>query len=120
MKNLDITFIIALISGLVTFIWTAYTYFDARKRDQNLKEFEIYHKLIRELVQPDGENGLYMDRQSAILYELRNFKRYYPFSYRTLAGLQKKWLKNKEMFPSERLLEEVQLTIDFLKNKKIS
>ena len=114
--NLDITFIISSIAGIATFFWTAYRYFDTRKREQDLKEFEIYHKLIKELVQPDKESGsLYVDRQAAILYELRNFKRYYSFSYRTLLGLQEKWTKVDGRFP--RLLEELELIINFLKEK---
>ena len=115
MKNLDITLIVSSIAGIATFLWTTYQYFDTRKRDQDLKEFEIYHKLIKELVQPDGENGLYVDRQTAIIYELRNFKRYYPFSYRTLQGLKEKWSKVDGQFP--RLLEEIELTIKFLKER---
>ena len=109
-KGLDITIIISVMSG----IWAVYRYFDVRKRDQDLKEFEIYHKLIKELVQPDNIEGMYVDRQAAILYELRNFKRYFSFSHRTLVGLQEKWSKAKA-FP--RLLDELQLTIKFLDKK---
>jgi hypothetical protein len=115
MNNLDITIIVSSIAGITTFLWTTYQYFDTRKRDQDLREFEIYHKLIKELVQPDGENGLYVDRQTAIIYELRNFKRYYPFSYRTLVGLKEKWSKVDGQFP--RLLDEIEQTINFLKRK---
>jgi hypothetical protein len=51
-----------------------------KKREQNLKEFEDYHNLIRELVQPENEKGeMYLDRQTAIIFELRHFKRYYSF-----------------------------------------
>lgn len=57
---------------------------------------------------------MYVDRQAAIIYELRNFKRYYPVSYRTLKGLQKNWTENG-VYP--RLLEEISLSISFLENK---
>jgi len=114
-KNLDITIIISSIFGIATFFWTAYQYFDTRRRDQDLKEFEIYHKLIRELVQPDCEEGLYEDRQTAIIYELKNFKRYYPFSYRTLLGLKEKWFNGGVKSP--RIFEEIELTLNFLKKK---
>ena len=116
---MQIQFIISSLVGVATFIWAAYRYFDTRKREQDLKEFENYHKLIKELVQPDGKKGdekLYIDRQTAIIYELRNFKRYYPFSYRTLIGLRKKWEKVPDQFP--RLLEELDQTIKFLKKHK--
>lgn len=114
---MEIKSILAILGGLATFIGTAYKYFDTRKRDQNLKEFENYHKLIKELVQPgDEEERMYVDRQTAIIYELRNFKRYYPFSYRTLVGLRTKWEKVPNQFP--RLLEELNLTINFLEKYK--
>jgi hypothetical protein len=115
--DMDIKFIISASMGLLTFFWTAYKYFDTRKRDQDLKEFENYHKLIKELVQPEDEKErMYVDRQTAILYELRNFKRYYPFSYRTLVSLKIKWEKVPGQFP--RLLEELNLTINFLEKYK--
>jgi hypothetical protein len=113
--GLNYTVLIGIAASSITFIWTVYQYIDTRKREQNLKEFENYHKLIKELVQP--ENGaMYVDRQSAIIYELRHFKRYYSFSYRTLVGLKEKWEKVPDQFP--RLLDELNRTIDFLKDKK--
>ncbi len=102
--------------GLVSFIWAIYQYLDARRREQNLKEFENYHKLIKELVQPDSENSpMYVDRQAAIIYELRHFKRYFPFSLRTLKGLKDKWGEVDNQYP--RLLDELDLTINFLQMK---
>ena len=46
---------ITTLLGLASFIWAICQYFDSHKREQNLKEFENYHKLIKELVQPDDE-----------------------------------------------------------------
>ena len=46
---------ITTLLGLASFIWAICQYFDSRKREQNLKEFENYHKLIKELVQPDDD-----------------------------------------------------------------
>jgi len=46
------------------------------------KKFEYFHKLIKELVQPDKQEGaMYIDRQAAVIY--------YSFSLRTLRGLKK-------------------------------
>ncbi len=121
-NNMEInyTVLISILSGLFTVIWTVYRYTDTKKREQNLKEFENYHKLMKELVQPEitskGDNVIYIDRQAAVIYELRHFKRYYPFSYRTLIGLKEKWEKVPNQY--ERLLDELNLTIEFLKDKK--
>lgn len=109
------TVLVGIVISLLTFLWTVYQYLDTKRREQDLKEFENYHRLIKELVQP--ENGeLYVDRQTSIIYELRHFKRYYPLSYRTLIGLKEKWEKVPEQFP--RLMDELNKTIEFLENKR--
>lgn len=113
--DINYNILISVAVGIATFLWTVYQYIDTKKREQDLKEFENFHRLIKELVQPENDN-LYVDRQTAILFELRHFKRYYPFSYRTLLGLKEKWIKVPNQFP--RLLEELDMTIEFL-NKKI-
>jgi hypothetical protein len=114
---MQITSFITSITGIAAFFFTAYKYLDTRKREQNLKEFENYHRLIKELVQPeDLENEvMFIDRQTAIIYELRHFKRYYPFSYRTLISLKEKWKNVPNQYP--RLLDECDITIEYLKTK---
>ncbi|MBS1917336.1 MAG: hypothetical protein JST87_13745 [Bacteroidetes bacterium] len=114
---MQIASIITSITGIIAFIWAVYKYLDTRKREQNLKEFENYHKLIKELVQHEDMEKEYMfvDRQTAIIYELRHFKRYYPFSYRTIISLKEKWEKVPNQFP--RLLDECDRTIAYFKNK---
>ncbi|MEM9547709.1 MAG: hypothetical protein AAGA77_17135 [Bacteroidota bacterium] len=111
---------ITILVGLATLIWSIWKYYDSKKRDQNLKEFENYHRLIKELVQPEnGEEGaMYVDRQTSVMYELRHFKRYYPISLRTMKGLYEKWSKVPDQFP--RLLEEAELTIMYLEKKNKS
>jgi hypothetical protein len=119
LKEIDYTIVISVITGSFTILWTVYQYIDTKKREQNLNEFENYHKLIKELVQPEvtpkGEDVLYVDRQAAIIYELRHFKRYYELSYRTLKGLKEKWEKVPNQFP--RLIEEINLSLEFLEKK---
>lgn len=107
--------ILSLVISFLMFLWTIYKYNDTKKREQDLKEFDNYHKLIKELVQPDDSNSIYVDRQTAIIYELRHLKRYYDFSYRTLIGLREKWGKVPDQYP--RLIEELDLSIEFLKGK---
>ena len=103
--------------SVLTFIWTVYQYMDKKKREQDLKEFENFHRLIKELVQPENleKEVMFVDRQTAIVYELRHFKRYYPFSYRTLKGLREKWSKVPDQYP--RLIDEIDRTLNFLKKK---
>jgi len=71
---------------------------------------------VKELVEPPADGGnLYVDRQAAIMYEMRNFKRYYPFTLRTLKGLREKWAAVPNQFP--RLIDELNLTIEFIEKK---
>lgn len=107
---------LSAIAASITFIFGVYKFIVERKEAHFWKEFEVYHKLVKELVEPSSKNdSLFIDRQAAIIFELRNFKRYYPYSLRMLKGLQEKWSKDPNQFP--RLLEEVSLTIDYLKHK---
>lgn len=107
---------ISAIGAAIAFIFGLYKYQSERKSSFFWKEFEVYHKLVKELVEPPAEGGtLFVDRQAAIMFELRNFKRYYLYSLRMLKGLREKWNEVPNQFP--RLLDELDLTIRFLEEK---
>jgi hypothetical protein len=113
--KLDLSILIGFLVSIGTLIWTVYKYYDEKKREQNRIEFETFHKLIKELVQPDPDLKItFIDRQAAIVFELRHFKRYYPLSYRTLIGLKNLWKDKPEL---KRLIEEIDLTLAFLEPK---
>jgi hypothetical protein len=113
--DLNWTILIAVATSSISGLWTVYQYIETKKREQNLKEFENYHKLIKELVQPDESNAMWIDRQAAIVFELTHFKRYYSFSYRTLLALKEKWGYVPNQYP--RLMDELDRSIEFLKEK---
>ena len=54
------------------------------------KRFNNYHLLIKDLVDEQDRPDRYIkiDRQIAIIYELRNYPSYYPVSQRILTGLK--------------------------------
>ena len=107
---------LSAMGAVFVFFFGAYKFQAERKAAHYWKEFDVYHKLVKELVEPPTEGlGLYVDRQAAVMYELRNFERYYPYSLRMLQGLKKKWINVPNQFP--RLLEELDLTIEFLEKK---
>ncbi|MDR2695280.1 MAG: hypothetical protein LBC79_02745 [Deltaproteobacteria bacterium] len=88
--------------GLLRFFFERW---DKRKRD----EFEIYHNLIKELVEPNPQTEkIYLDRQIAIVFELRNYKRYYEVSLRIIKDNLADW----ESY--QRLLTEAKLTINYV------
>jgi len=59
---------------------------------------------------------MYVDRQAAIIFEMRNFKRYYPYTLRMLKGLREEWVAVANQFP--RLLDERTMTIDLIERKR--
>lgn len=98
------------------FIFGVYKFLVERKETHYWKEFDTYHRLIKELVEPQAGLALYIDRQTAILFELRFYKRYYSHSLRMLKGLRQKWGAEPNQFP--RIIEELDLTIEYI-NKKL-
>lgn len=108
---------LGIFGAAVAFIWSVIQFVLVRMRDEKHREFEIYHRLIKELVSPDPESkSIWIDRQAAVIFELRRFKRYHEFTLRTLLGLQKKWSNDPE-FTFPRLLEELDLTIEYIRRK---
>lgn len=94
--------------ALFWLIFGIYKYFDIRKREQDGKDFERYHKLIETLVTPDKTWNTHIDRQIAIIYELRNLKRYYEPTQRIL-----EWLLDSRKDEDKRLIKEIELSIEY-------
>lgn len=109
-KNKEFLGITATFLGLIipfaTFILT-------KNKEQKQINFENFHKnLMKDLVNLEGEIGL--DQQVAIIYELRNYPKYFPVIRRILEENVIRWsadLKNKPNL--DRLITEAKLTINF-------
>lgn len=109
---------LSAVGAAIAFVWSIVQFVLVRKRDQEHREFEIYHRLIKELVAPDPESKVaWIDRQTAVLFELRRFKRYHEHILRTLLGLREKWSKNPG-FTFPRLMEELDLTVKFIRGER--
>lgn len=81
---------------------------ELRNKQLQHRRFVIYHQLIRELVQGDSPEATPMlDRQIAIVFELRHFPEYFELTQRLLEGLEQAWAK-------PRILTEIGLTIDYI------
>lgn len=101
------------VGAAIAFVWSVFQFFSVRAREAHTREFETFHKLIKELVEPASEGaGFYVERQCAVLFELRFFPRYFPFTLRTLLALKRKWQVTAAAYP--RILEEVDMTIRFI------
>jgi hypothetical protein len=100
-----------------TFIWSAIQFFLGRRQDRQTREFEAFHRLIKELVEPDERSGAtWVDRQVAVVFELRHFPRYFEVTYRILAGLREAW--GQHQGNTTRLLEEMDRTLSYIRKQK--
>jgi hypothetical protein len=102
--------------GAGTVLVGVFRYMKIKSEESRQKKFKIYHKLIRELVEPGDQNrSMMLDRQVAIVFELRNFKNYFPVSIRILQGLRRTWSNPAY----ERLIEEIDLSIAYGEKKML-
>jgi hypothetical protein len=101
----------------IAFVWTIAQFLLQRQRESRERQFETYHRLVKELVSPDSATGnMWIDRQAAVVFELRHFPRYYEFTERMLKGLREKWSKDPE-FRWPRLVEEIDLTLAHIQKR---
>jgi hypothetical protein len=112
------TAVLSILGAAVAFVWSTSQQVAQRKAEAREREFQTFHKLIKELVSPDSADGVMrLDRQCAVVFELRHFPRYYEFTERTLMGLRKVWVND----PSGqwlRLIEEMDLTLSHIRRNK--
>jgi hypothetical protein len=102
----------------IAFIWSVAQFLAQRRRESRERQFETYHRLVKELVSPDSATGTtWIDRQAAVVFELRHFPRYYGFTERMLKGLEEEWGKNPKP-GSARLLEEIDLTLAHIRKRR--
>ena len=112
---MDIVAILYLLneySGLVTAfslvtagLWAVLKFREATKD----KRFQTYHDLIDQMVneQRNIDRAIKLDRQIAVIFELRNFSNYYPLTQRILTDLKITW-------KDPRIVREIDLTLDFI------
>jgi hypothetical protein len=106
---------LGIFGGAIAFIWSVTQFWLQRRRESDERQFEAYHKLVKELVSPDSAEGvMWIQRQAAVIFELRHFPRYYEFTERLLISLREKWDRDPE-FHWPALLNEIDLTLRFMK-----
>ncbi len=61
-----------------------------RRAEADERQFQAFHTIVEKVVAPERTEGLvYIDRQAAVVFELRPFPRYYDFAERMLVRLKK-------------------------------
>jgi hypothetical protein len=104
---------LGIVGAAVAFVSSTTQQIIQRRTEAREREFQTFHRLVRDLVSPEGTDGkVWEDRQAAVAFELRNFPRYYEFTERMLLRLRTVWA------PWPRLVEEIDLTLKHIKQKK--
>jgi len=110
---------LVVLVAAIPIVWQAWQYFDQKRLELKDRRFNTYHDLIRRLVESDTpQQSLRLDRQIAVVYELRNFPEYKEVTLRILDGLRKDW-SELESTP-RRLLDEIDLALAYLRGSKKS
>jgi hypothetical protein len=89
-------------------------YLGQKRLEEKDKRFTNYHTLVKDIVGADG--NVFIDRQIAAVFELRNYSEYYDVTERILMGLRRTWIESN--IPAERLIMEIDLTVDFIHNRR--
>ena len=107
--------VIGLLIAYFSLIVPIRQYLGQRKLEEKDKRFNNYHRLIKELVSPDSQGqAVMMDRQIAVIFELRNYPEYYEVSKRILEDLATIWKHDSR---SERVTNEINLTVRFINSR---
>lgn len=103
---------------LIPLAWAVFTYLSVKRQELKEQRFQAYHKLIQSLVERERiEIPMSLDRQIAIIFELRNFKEYFPVTLRIFKGLKESWAEYGLDKKRERLHEELNLAINYIEKK---
>jgi hypothetical protein len=89
-----------------------------RRAEAAEKQFQAYHELLERLVSR-GRDGMYVDRQAAIVFELRHFPRYYDFTERMLVRLKHDWTTDPKTSANPLtlvMIEEIDLTLKHIQH----
>lgn len=108
----------ALLATLTPIVWAVVQYILIRRAENNRLRFTTFHHLIKQLVERETpDQPMRIDRQIAVIYELRSFKSYYPVTLRILKGLRTDWEHHEPVQKWKRLHEEIDLAIEHISPK---
>lgn len=105
--------ILGIIIAYFSLVLPIFRYLKDKRKDDRNKRFENYHKLLDDLLGGQPNSQVKIDRQIAILFELRNFSDYYPVTLRILDNLKNTW-KEIPLLVTEINLTEKYINSSFL------
>jgi len=108
---------LGILGAAVAFMVSTWEQVNQRRAEANERQFQAFHRVVESVVAPDPKGGLhYVDRQAAVIFELRHFPRYYDFTERMLLRLKKKWTAEPEPH-SDVLVEEIDVALKHIQGK---
>lgn len=100
--------------AFLTACWAVWNYFSIKRAEEETRQFQAFHQMIKGLVQGDNEKIVpFVDQQLAVIYELRNFPQYYPVILRILERSKESW----SGWWADTLINEADLTIDYIRRR---
>ncbi|WP_054060109.1 hypothetical protein [Pseudomonas asplenii] len=69
-----------------------YHYISIKRAEERARRFSNFHQLIQDMNGDASGAAPYIDRQIAIIFELRNFPEYFPVTERILDRARKRWI----------------------------
>jgi hypothetical protein len=109
---------LSIFGAAVAFTVSTWQQVSQRRAERDERQFQAFHRVVEGVVSPDPKGGLhYVDRQAAVIFELRHFPRYYDFTERMLMRLKTKWTTEPEPH-SNVLVEEIDLALKHIQRNK--
>ena len=109
---------LGVLLGAGPVIWGIVQFILVRRAEEKKIRFETYHSLIKQLVEREkADQPMRLDCQIAVIFELRNFKHYFPVTLRILRGLKTDWSDYGPEDKRVRLMEELDLAIAYIEKK---
>ena len=110
---------LGLIFVVIPIAWSAWRYLWIKRQELLADRFKTYHGLIKELVEPESsDKQMMLDRQIAIVFELRRFHEYFEPSLSILKGNRELWGQNPDMATKvKRLMDEMDESISYIERK---
>ncbi len=110
---------LGIIFVVAPLVFTAWRYLAQKRKELRSERFNIYHRLIKQLVEPEDEKiPIKLDRQLAVVFELRRFPEYFEPSLLILKGLRQGWSHNAQAGdPRQRLWDEIDDTVARIEKK---
>lgn len=107
--------------AFLTACWAVWNYFLIKRAEEETRQFQAFHLMVKGLVRGDGESSKpYVDQQLAVIYELRNFTQYYPITVRILERSKESWGSVHGGWWADVLIREADLTIEYINRKGLT